>query len=125
LIVWKERPMNLIPIEEFEYLGIDLSGEEAVVIGDGNAITQKYLNQMRRNLNVVGEEDVEDEAGDEGVPHQLDVGLTQQFPPELMGSFSQGMQSFCSAWGENFLNLGSNWTASKLNSHVRMRRFAV
>ncbi|MED6201577.1 hypothetical protein PIB30_096392 [Stylosanthes scabra] len=64
----------------FEYLGIDLSGEEAVPVGEDNAITQRQLNQMRRNLNVAGVENVAVEAGDEDIPHQ--------FPPELMESFS-------------------------------------
>ncbi|MED6153354.1 hypothetical protein PIB30_101168 [Stylosanthes scabra] len=87
----------------FEYLGIDLSGEEAVPVGEDNAITQRQLNQMRRNLNVAGAGvgNVADEAGDEDIPQQPVVGSAQQFPPELMESFSQGIQSFRSAWGEN------------------------
>ncbi|MED6196329.1 hypothetical protein PIB30_046504 [Stylosanthes scabra] len=90
----------------FEYLGLDLSSEEAIPVGEDNAITQRQLNQMRRNLNVGGTENIADKAGDRDVPHHPDVNSAQQFPPELMESFSQGVQSFRSAWGENLLNLG-------------------
>ncbi|MED6140406.1 hypothetical protein PIB30_092872 [Stylosanthes scabra] len=90
----------------FEYLGIHLSGEEAVLVGEDNAITQRQLNQMRRNLNVASAGNIADEAGDEDIPQQPVVGPAQQFPLELMESFSQGIQSFRSAWGENSLNLG-------------------
>ncbi|MED6176293.1 hypothetical protein PIB30_086719 [Stylosanthes scabra] len=90
----------------FEYLDINLSGEEAVPVGEDKAITQRQLNQMRRNLNVAGAGNVAHEARDEDIPHQPAVGSVQQFPPELMESFSQGIQSFRSAWGENSLNLG-------------------
>ncbi|MED6209808.1 hypothetical protein PIB30_058288 [Stylosanthes scabra] len=82
----------------FEYLGIP--------VGENNAITQRQLNQMRRNLNIAGAGDVADEAGDEDIPQQPVVGSAQQFPPELMEPFSQGIQPFRSAWGENSLNLG-------------------
>ncbi|MED6116434.1 hypothetical protein PIB30_100323 [Stylosanthes scabra] len=90
----------------FEYLGIDLSGEEVVAIGDGNAITHKHLNQMRRNLNVAGAENVADEAANEDVPYQPGVSLATQFPPKLMEAFSQGVQTFHSEWGGNFQRVG-------------------
>ncbi|MED6188561.1 hypothetical protein PIB30_087112, partial [Stylosanthes scabra] len=61
---------------------------------------------MRRNLNVASAGNIAYEAGDEDIPHQPVVGSAQQFPPNLMKSFSQGIQSFHSAWGENSLNLG-------------------
>ncbi|MED6112857.1 hypothetical protein PIB30_065525 [Stylosanthes scabra] len=50
----------------FEYLGLDLSGEQAITVGEDNAITQRQLNQMRRNLNIAGAESVADEAGEWG-----------------------------------------------------------
>ncbi|MED6148236.1 hypothetical protein PIB30_051164 [Stylosanthes scabra] len=36
----------------FEHLGIDLSGEKAVLVGDENAITLKHLNKMGRGPKV-------------------------------------------------------------------------
>ncbi|MED6162393.1 hypothetical protein PIB30_070046 [Stylosanthes scabra] len=61
----------------FEYLGIDLSGEKAVPVGEDNAITQRQLNQMRRNLDVAGAENVTGEAGDEDIPRYPVVGPAQ------------------------------------------------
>ncbi|MED6187810.1 hypothetical protein PIB30_080021 [Stylosanthes scabra] len=82
----------------FEYLSIDLSGEDAVTIDVGNAITSKHLNKMRRGPKAAVEEDVE---ADEEGPHPQGVRSVTQFPPELMESFTQGLQSFHSSWSEN------------------------
>ncbi|MED6224444.1 hypothetical protein PIB30_084068 [Stylosanthes scabra] len=90
----------------FDHFGIDLSGKDTVTIGNENAITTKHLNQMRRNVSVVVGGDNEGEAADKGVPHQPGVGSSSRFPSKLMESFSQGVQFFCSAWGESFQNMG-------------------
>ncbi|MED6150400.1 hypothetical protein PIB30_071908 [Stylosanthes scabra] len=82
----------------FEHFGIDLSGEDAVPIDEGNAITSRHLNKVGIGPKAAVEEDVEvDEEGS----HPQSVGSVTQFPPELMESFTQGMQSFRSSWGEN------------------------
>ncbi|MED6174427.1 hypothetical protein PIB30_068863, partial [Stylosanthes scabra] len=82
----------------FKHFGIDLSGEDAVPIDGRNAITSRHLNKMGRGPKAAVEED---EAADEGGSRQQGVGSATQFPPELMGSFTQGMQSFRSSWGKN------------------------
>ncbi|MED6162628.1 hypothetical protein PIB30_072296 [Stylosanthes scabra] len=89
-----------------KHFNIDLSGEDAVPVSDENAITLRHLNQMRRNVNATVGGNNEGKAAGEDIPHQPGVGSSYQFPPELMESFSQGVQSFRSAWGENFQNMG-------------------
>ncbi|MED6180436.1 hypothetical protein PIB30_010367 [Stylosanthes scabra] len=85
----------------FAHSDIDLSGEDAVPIDDENAITSRHLNKMGRGLKAVVEEDERDEAANEDDSPQPGVGSVTQFPPELIESFSQGMQSFRTSWGEN------------------------
>ncbi|MED6190026.1 hypothetical protein PIB30_101714 [Stylosanthes scabra] len=91
--------------KKVEHFGIDLSAENAVTLDDGNAITSRHLNQMRRNINVATEGDDEDEDVGKGVPHHTGVGSSHQFPPNLIESFSKGMQSFHSAWGEKIQSM--------------------
>ncbi|MED6214101.1 hypothetical protein PIB30_099737 [Stylosanthes scabra] len=78
----------------FEHFGIDLSGENAIPIDDGNAITSKHLNRMRICTKATVEEDDVDEAVDEDVSRQSGASSATQFPPELMELFSQSVQPF-------------------------------
>ncbi|MED6163776.1 hypothetical protein PIB30_083316 [Stylosanthes scabra] len=77
----------------FEHLVIDLSGEEAVFVDDRNAIATRHLNKMGRGPKATAERNVD--AGEGSSHPQI------HFPPELMESFTQGMQSFRSSWSEN------------------------
>ncbi|MED6187958.1 hypothetical protein PIB30_081413 [Stylosanthes scabra] len=81
----------------FEHFGVDLSGEEAVLVDDKNAITTRHLNKMGRGPKAAAERN--EEAG-EGSSHPKNVGSSTHFPPEFMESFTQGMQSFHSSWSE-------------------------
>ncbi|MED6116060.1 hypothetical protein PIB30_096562 [Stylosanthes scabra] len=65
----------------FEHLGIDLSGEEAVLVDDKNAITTRHLNKMGRGPKAAAERNVN--AG-EGSLHPQNVGLSTHFPLEFM-----------------------------------------
>ncbi|MED6189438.1 hypothetical protein PIB30_096010 [Stylosanthes scabra] len=51
----------------FEDLGVDLSGEEAVLVDDNNAITSHHLNKMGRGPKAAAEEN--EDVGDEPVFH--------------------------------------------------------
>ncbi|MED6186210.1 hypothetical protein PIB30_064587 [Stylosanthes scabra] len=82
----------------FEHLGVDLSGEEAVLVDDKNAITSRHLNKMGRGPKAAAEEN--EDAG-EGSSHPQNVGSSTRFPPEFMESFTQGMQSFRSSLSED------------------------
>ncbi|MED6153602.1 hypothetical protein PIB30_103681 [Stylosanthes scabra] len=82
----------------FEHLSVDLSGEEAVLVGDKNAITSRHLNKMGRGPKAAAEEN--EDAG-EGSSHPQNVGSSTRFPPEFMESFTQGMQSFRSNLSED------------------------
>ncbi|MED6184474.1 hypothetical protein PIB30_047796 [Stylosanthes scabra] len=81
----------------FEHLGVDLSGEEAVLVDDKNTITTRHLNKMGRGPKAAAERN--EEAG-EGSSHPQNVVSSTHFPPEFMESFTQGMQSFHSSWSE-------------------------
>ncbi|MED6165003.1 hypothetical protein PIB30_095577 [Stylosanthes scabra] len=72
----------------FEHLGVDLSGEEAVLVDDKNAITTRHLNKIGRGPKAAAERN--EEAG-EGSSHPQNVGSSTHFPPEFMESFTQGM----------------------------------
>ncbi|MED6223266.1 hypothetical protein PIB30_072344 [Stylosanthes scabra] len=78
----------------FEHFGIDFSGEEAIFVDDGSAITSRHLNKMGRGPKAAVEENVDT---DEEGPHPQGVGSSAHFPPELMEAFTQGMQSFRSS----------------------------
>ncbi|MED6212948.1 hypothetical protein PIB30_088388 [Stylosanthes scabra] len=82
----------------FEHLGVDLSGEETVLVDDKNAITSRHLNKMGRGPKAATEEN--EDAG-EGSLHPKNVGSSTCVPPEFMESFTQGMQSFRSSLSEN------------------------
>ncbi|MED6199685.1 hypothetical protein PIB30_078278 [Stylosanthes scabra] len=70
----------------FEHLGVDLLGEEAVLVNDKNAITTRHLNKMGRG---------------EGSSHPQGVASSTYFPPEFVELFTQGMQSFRSSCSES------------------------
>ncbi|MED6150609.1 hypothetical protein PIB30_074013 [Stylosanthes scabra] len=81
----------------FEHLSVDLSGEEAVLVDDKNAITTCQLNKMGRGPKAEAERN---EDASEGSLHPQNVGSSTHFLPEFMESFTQGMQSFHSSWSE-------------------------
>ncbi|MED6188438.1 hypothetical protein PIB30_085980 [Stylosanthes scabra] len=82
----------------FEHLGVDLSGEETVLVDDKNAITTSHLNKMGRGPKAATEKN--EDAG-EGNSYPQNVGSSTHFPTGFMESFTQGMQSFHSNLGEN------------------------
>ncbi|MED6211927.1 hypothetical protein PIB30_078281 [Stylosanthes scabra] len=64
----------------FEHLGVDLSGEEAVLVDDKNAITTRHLNKMGRGPKVAAERN--EEAG-KGSSHPQNVGSSTPFQTSL------------------------------------------
>ncbi|MED6187412.1 hypothetical protein PIB30_076152 [Stylosanthes scabra] len=82
----------------FEHPGVNLSGEEVVLVDDKNAITTHHSNKMGRGPKATAEEN--EDAG-EGSSHPQNVGSSTHSPPGFMESFTQGMQSFRSSWREN------------------------
>ncbi|MED6151838.1 hypothetical protein PIB30_086192 [Stylosanthes scabra] len=81
----------------FKHLGVDLSGEEAVLVDDKNAITTRHLNKMGRGPKAKAERN--EDAG-EGSSNPQNVSSSTHFTPEFMESFTQGMQSLHSSWSE-------------------------
>ncbi|MED6213900.1 hypothetical protein PIB30_097829 [Stylosanthes scabra] len=100
----------------FEHLGVDLSGEEAVLVDDKNAITTRHLNKMGRAPKAAAEEN--EDAG-EGSSHPQNVGSSTHFPPEFMELFTQGMQSFSSSLSENVQGMHQRFDGceSRLSIH--------
>ncbi|MED6172222.1 hypothetical protein PIB30_048075 [Stylosanthes scabra] len=81
----------------FEHLGVDLSGEEAVLVDDKNAMTTRHLNKMGTGPKAAAERN---EDASEGSSHPQNVGSSTHFSPEFMESFTQGMQSLHSSWSK-------------------------
>ncbi|MED6160875.1 hypothetical protein PIB30_055336 [Stylosanthes scabra] len=86
----------------FEHLGIDLSGEEAIPVGDKNVITMHHLNKMGRGSKVEGNED------------EAAVQATQ-FTPEFMESFTQSMQSLQEVWDDWFRKINRRLNTFETN----------
>ncbi|MED6201333.1 hypothetical protein PIB30_093949, partial [Stylosanthes scabra] len=59
----------------FEHLGVDLLGEEAVLVDDKNAITTHHLNKMGRGPKAAAKRN--EDAG-EGSLHPQNVGMHQR-----------------------------------------------
>ncbi|MED6213430.1 hypothetical protein PIB30_093238 [Stylosanthes scabra] len=66
---------GLLLTKIFEHFCIDLSGEEAIFVDDGSAITSRHLNKMGRGPKGAVEENVD---ADEEGPHPQGVGMDRR-----------------------------------------------
>ncbi|MED6177775.1 hypothetical protein PIB30_101260 [Stylosanthes scabra] len=74
----------------FEHLGVDLSGKEAVLVDDKNAITTRHLNKMGRGPKAAAERN--EEAG-KGSSHPQNDKEIQEFGNDMRRYFSRAAQS--------------------------------
>ncbi|MED6113308.1 hypothetical protein PIB30_069603 [Stylosanthes scabra] len=81
----------------FEYLNLDLSGEEAVFITEENAITSRSLNKMGRGA-VAARKGKKNKAIDENVPFQAGTSSNSQITSEAMEMFAERTHAFNIDW---------------------------
>ncbi|MED6160343.1 hypothetical protein PIB30_050589 [Stylosanthes scabra] len=81
----------------FEYLNLDLSGEEAVEIGEENEITARHVNKMGRGA-VAARKGKKSKAVAEYVPSQFGTSSNSQITSDAMEVFAEKMHAFNIDW---------------------------
>ncbi|MED6183523.1 hypothetical protein PIB30_038645 [Stylosanthes scabra] len=81
----------------FEYFNLDLSGEEAVEMGEENEITARHVNKMGRGA-VAAKKGKKSKADAENVPSQSGTSLDSQITSDAMDVFAGKMHAFNIDW---------------------------
>ncbi|MED6154188.1 hypothetical protein PIB30_109800 [Stylosanthes scabra] len=83
----------------FEHFNLDLSGEEAVEIGEENGITARHVNKMGRGAVAV-RKGRKNKAVAVNVPSHSGTSHNSQITPEAMEVFAESMHAFNIGWDE-------------------------
>ncbi|MED6183525.1 hypothetical protein PIB30_038647 [Stylosanthes scabra] len=81
----------------FEYLNLDLSGEEAVEIGEENEITVRHVNKMGRGV-VADKKGKKNKAVAENILSHSGMSSNSQITSEAMEVFAESMHAFNIGW---------------------------
>ncbi|MED6132334.1 hypothetical protein PIB30_018172 [Stylosanthes scabra] len=93
----------------FEHFNLDLSGEEAVEVGEENAITARHVNKMGKGAVAV-RKGRKNKVVVEGTFSHSGTGPNTHIPPGFMEAFAEGIHAFNTGWDEK-----TEWADKRLS----------